>query len=625
MLSVQTNIAAWNANRQLGITTKKTAKSTERLSSGYKVNRAADDAAGLSISEKMRRQVRGLTQAALNAQDGISMVQTAEGAMNEIHDMLHRMNELSVKAATGTLTDSDRRMVDAEIQQLKTEIDGISDRTTFNEIELFPGDENLPYTTSQMKSKNYELTYNLTDGSIVVNSLDGADDVAGASRAGVQAVSSGSVLADTIANKLIPGAAKQIMDAFPALSNAVGTDTIKLGLNVSYIDGPNKTLAYASYQFYNSGKPVGMAIKVDSADFKASDAQGTGSRTEELRSTVAHELMHSVMQYTLTDGMSGRKGSKFPTWFTEGTAQLAGGGFATGWNDALTYYANKLTDADDTSQDANIKKYIQYYTVDNRPYGHGYLAAAYAGYLANKKNGGSSDVTGENIAAGMNKIFEDLLNGKNLDSALKDEAGYTGQELKDLFKNGNADLVEFARKLSYEAKGGAGSVITDALNVGGSSLIDTSGSDARFYIDSVSVNLGGPVTGEGIGLQVGAEAGQHIDVDLFQMNTVALGLEETNVRTTEDADNAINAVKAAIIAVSSARSYYGAIQNRLEHTVNNLENVTENTTASESRIRDVDVAEEMVQYSNNQILMQAGTSMLAQANQQSQMILSLLG
>lgn len=622
MLSTQTNIAAWNADRQLGITTKKTAKSTERLSSGYKINRAADDAAGLSISEKMRRQVRGLTQASLNAQDGISMVQTAEGAMNEIHDMLHRMNELSVKAATGTLTDSDRMMVDAEVQQLKTEIDGITDRTTFNEIDLFPDGGHSPYYASQMESKQYELTYDLTDGSMVVNSMDGVNGAGGVSRAGVQAISSGSVLADTIANELIPGAAKQITDAFPALSNAIGTDTIRLGLNVSYIDGPNRTLAYASFQFYSSGKPVGMAIKVDTADFNAADAEGTGSRTEALRSTVAHELMHSVMQYTLTDGMSGRKGSKFPTWFAEGTAQLAGGGFATGWNDALTFYADKLASENDTGQDANFKRYIQYYTVSGRPYGHGYLAAAYAGYLSNIKNGGSTAVTGQNIAAGMNKIFEDLLNGKSLDAALRDNSGYSEQQLKNLFQNGDADLVEFVRKLSYEAKGGAGSVITNALNVGGSSLIDTSGSDSRFYVDSVFVDLSGPA---GTWLQVGAEAGQHIDVNLFQMNTMALGLEETNVKTTEDADNAINAVKAAITAVSSARSYYGAIQNRLEHTVNNLENVTENTMAAESRIRDTDIAEEMVWYSNNQILMQAGTSMLAQANQQSQMILSLLG
>lgn len=637
MLSVQTNIAAWNAGRQLGITTKKTAKSTEKLSSGYKINRAADDAAGLSISEKMRRQVRGLSQAALNAQDGISMVQTAEGAMNEVHDMLHRMNELSVKAATGVLTDSDRRMVDAEVQQLKTEIDGISERTTFNEIDLFPNSGHSPHYASQMKSKYFELTYNLKDGSMVVSDADGemlvnsadgvmsANDaqngVSGASRA-VQATSSGSVLANTIATDLIPKAAAQIAAAFPALDAAIGTDTIKLGLNVSYIDGPNRTLAYASFQFYNSGKPFGMAIKVDTADFNAADAEGTGKNSEALRSTVAHELMHSIMQYTLTDGMSGRKGYKYPTWFVEGTAQLAGGGFATGWNDALTFYANKLNDENDTSQDANFKKYIQYYTVAGRPYGHGYLAAAYAGYLANIKNGGTTDVSDTNIAAGMNNIFEDLLKGKRLDAALKDNTGYSEQQLKDLFRDGDANLVEFVRKLSYESKGGAGSVIAGGLDVGGSSLINAAGGDARFYIDSIFVDMSGPVE---IGLQVGAEAGQHIAVNLFQMNSMALGLEETNVRTTEDADNAINTVKAAIIAVSSARSYYGAIQNRLEHTIKNLDNVTENTTAAESRIRDADVAEEMVRFSINQILMQAGTSMLTQANQQSQMILSLLG
>lgn len=281
----------------------------------------------------------------------------------------------------------------------------------------------------------------------------------------------------------------------------------------------------------------------------------------------------------------------------------------------------KLNDEDDTSQDANFKKYIQYYTVSGRPYGHGYLAAAYAGYLANVKNGGTADVSDTNIAAGMNRIFEDLLKGKNLDSALRDNSGYSEQQLKDLFRNGDADLVEFVRKLSFQSRDGAGSVIAGGLNVGGSSLINAGGGDARFYVDSIYVDLSGPV---GVGLQVGAEAGQHIDVNLFQMNSKALGLEETNVRTTEDADNAINAVKAAITAVSSARSYYGAIQNRLEHTINNLDNVTENTTATESRIRDADMAEEMVRFSINQILMQSGISMLTQANQQSQMILSLL-
>ncbi len=136
---VQHNLTAMNANRMLGITTGSQTKSAEKLSSGYKINRAADDAAGLAISEKMRRQIRGLTQASANAQDGISCVQTAEGALAEVHDMLQRMNELAVKASNGTMTSVDRGYIDSEVQQLKKEIDRVADTTTFNEQNLLDG------------------------------------------------------------------------------------------------------------------------------------------------------------------------------------------------------------------------------------------------------------------------------------------------------------------------------------------------------------------------------------------------------------------------------------------------------------------------------------------------------
>ena len=136
---VQHNITAMNSIRMLGLTTKAQAKSTEKLSSGYKINRAADDAAGLSISEKMRRQIRGLTQASANAQDGISCVQTAEGALNEVQDMLQRMNELAVKGENGTLTSTDRSYIQAEVQQLMSEIDRVQSTTTFNEQSLLDG------------------------------------------------------------------------------------------------------------------------------------------------------------------------------------------------------------------------------------------------------------------------------------------------------------------------------------------------------------------------------------------------------------------------------------------------------------------------------------------------------
>jgi len=137
---VQHNLTAMNSNRMLGVTTSTQAKSTEKLSSGYKINRAADDAAGLSISEKMRRQIRGLSQASANAQDGISCVQTAEGALAEVHDMLQRMNELAIKASNDTMTSVDRDYIDAEVQQLKTEIDRVRSTTTFNEMNLLTGE-----------------------------------------------------------------------------------------------------------------------------------------------------------------------------------------------------------------------------------------------------------------------------------------------------------------------------------------------------------------------------------------------------------------------------------------------------------------------------------------------------
>ncbi len=622
MLSVKTNMLALNANRQLGLTTKKNAKNAERLSSGYRINRAADDAAGLSVSEKMRRQIRGLTQASLNAQDGISMVQIGEGALNEVHDMLHRANELAVKAATGTLQDVDRAMIDMEIQQLKAEIDRTARNTTFNEINLFPENGRSPLSEGFMETKSYDITYNLKDGSLMINGAAAGPGVNGAGRAGVNAVSSGNVLADTIANELVPNAIKQIFDTFTPLKDNVGTDTIKMSLDVSYIDGKDRTLAYASFRYsYGGGRPYSMGIRVDSADFSDADAEGTGPRAEALKSTIAHELMHSVMQYTLTDGMSGRYGDKYPSWFTEGTAQLAGGGFTTGWNDTLTYYANYLADADDTSQDANIASYLKKFTMNGRPYGHGYLGCAYLGYLAN----GGGAVTDTNISAGMNKIFTDLLNGKTLESAIQDNTGISTAQLNSMFKNGDANLTEFVRRLSYASKDGAGSMIAGGLNVGGSSLLGTNAIfNQPFQIDpfKVTVDLSGPSI---IGLQVGAEPGQHIEFDLFQMSSKALGLEDLNVKTTDDADLAIDQLKFAIGCVSNVRSYYGAIQNRLDHTINNLNNIVENTTAAESRIRDTDIAKEMVEYSNNQILMQAGTSMLAQANQHSQLILSLLG
>ena len=173
---VQHNLTAMNSNRMLGLTTASQAKSTEKLSSGYKINRAADDAAGLSISEKMRKQIRGLTQASANAQDGISTVQTAEGALNEVQDMLQRMNELAVKSSNGTNSEDDREYIQNEIDQLTTEIDRVSTTTKFNETYLLQGEGR-----QQAKAKNELTTISLTgaDGTTPVDTKIKASIAAG--------------------------------------------------------------------------------------------------------------------------------------------------------------------------------------------------------------------------------------------------------------------------------------------------------------------------------------------------------------------------------------------------------------------------------------------------------------
>ena len=349
---VQHNLTAMNSNRMLGLTTSTQAKSTEKLSSGYKINRAADDAAGLSISEKMRRQIRGLTQASANAEDGISCVQTAEGALNEVHDMLQRINELAVKGENGTLTSTDRKYIQSEVKQLMSEIDRVQSTTTFNE-------------------------QNLLDGS-----------------------------------------------------------------------------------FSNKGLQVGA------------------ESGQHIAVTIVNMSTNQLIAQALKDGVK--------------------------------FKVNHL----ETEADGSIADTDEIYGT--------------AGATASSEEGSEID-----------------LNDKML-----------------------------AKFYAYD----------DSKVVANSNLAES---------DKVT-----------------------------KTNT---GLDTDNAPTAADFA-ALNAfAKSALKTVSQQRSDLGAVQNRLEHTINNLDNVVENTTSAESAIRDTDMASEMVKYSNNNILTQAGQAMLAQANQSNQGVLSLLG
>lgn len=606
-MRIQHNISAINSQRNISMTDRTMAKNLERLSSGYTINRAGDDAAGLAISEGMRAQISITNQAKRNTLDGISLIQTVEGALTEVHSMLNRMKGMSVQVANGTYTDTHRASLDMEMQQLKDEIERIGTSTTFSGVSLFT---NGGTSRKVSFTSTYGCTLDLANKTVSLNY---------ASRAGEAPASNGyEALAEKIATEYVPNAVSQILTAFPSLKADIGTDKVEMELKVEYIDGGYGTLAYAKASFRSNGRPFNMQLVVDTADF-SDESIGSGV----LQSTITHELMHSVMQYTLTDGMFGRNGAeKFPEWFTEGTAQLAGGGFATNWNTGLQQIANQLTGANDTSKDSAITNYLKSYDVKSRPYGHGYLAAAYIGYLA---NGGTGPVTGNAIARGMDKIYSELLNpaNKSLYSVL---SNHTGGKVKDqasleaLFDNPSSDLVNFVRELSFASKGGAGSIVAGGLDKGGGDIIGTGASNAPFSVSKWSVGAAGRIT-----FAVGNGDGNMLSVDLFRLDDMGLRLSGTNLLTQENANQAISSVDSAIDMVSQMRSHYGAMQNRLEHTYANLSNTVENLTAAESRIRDTDMAYAMTEHVRNQILMQSGQSMLVQANQVPNSILSLLG
>ena len=387
---VQHNLQAMNSNRMLGVTTSSQAKVTEKLSSGYKINRAADDAAGLSISEKMRKQIRGLDQASNNAQDGVSAVQTAEGALAEVHDMLQRMNELAVQAANGTNSTSDRTAIQNEIDQLTTEIDRVAETTKFNETYLLKGGDSTKTVT--MKAHDAGLKGSLT------------------------------VAADGKTATFKPAALET-------------SDKVMIG-----------------------GKEYKI---IDDAE---ADDQNNGL----IKKATAESLMKAELVKANSIGLD---------------APLA-----------------------DDKVDGNL-------------------------------------TNGFTITMGEQTV---------------------------------------ANALSFNLHVGADADMTNKINVN----IDT-------------------------------------------MNSAFLGVKGLDVVGTDgigtQATYAIDAIADAIQKVSDQRSALGAVQNRLEHTIKNLDNVVENTTAAESQIRDTDMASTMVEYTKNNILQQAGQSMLAQANQSTQGVLSLLG
>ncbi|XLL13844.1 flagellinolysin [Butyrivibrio sp. JL13D10] len=630
-MRIQHNLQSMNSNRQLGITTREVTKTSEKLASGYKINRAADDAAGLTISEKMRRQIRGLGRAAKNGHDGISLVQIADGALNEVHDMLHRGNELAVQAANGTNSESDRRAINEEIVAIKKELDAINSRTKFNEMNVFVKGGVIPPRPAEYSKIPSEIINPLQE------------------------------VGEKIAEEYYPNAIEQIMNSIASIGDKIrelaeaGTSDYDTELTVDYIDGKGNILGQMGAGFQMPGqkfRPQSLMFDVDSDDFPSMNL--SPKELGNLESTVAHETMHAIMDVAFPTRMYPDGGPEdFPLWFIEGSAQLTGGGFQGGWNDYLTSVASVLSSENDTRLDSYIADYMSKggdYTVDTRPYGHGFLATAYAAYLT----ADGTDVSIGNLRKGASDLFQNFLDadsgGRNdsFSDVIQTSTGWTSDQLKDMINRGSTiapragkySPVEFVRRLAYNSLGGAGSIIADSLKTGGTDILgDTAKKDDQpFKITGMKIKYMPPpkqeVTEEDkvrghyytVDLHVGTDADMtnKINVLKYDIGTKALRLEDTNVLTAELATKAIDSFSDAILSVSSIRSYYGSVQNRLEHTLLNLDNVVENTTASESRMRDTDIAEEMVKKSMQNILSQAGQSILAQANQTPQGVMSLL-
>ena len=614
------NMAAMNANRIHKNNTNKMAKSTTKLSSGYRINVAADDAAGLAISEKMRSQIRGLSKAAKNAQDGISFVQVADGALNESHAILHRCRELAVQAANDTYVESDREAIQEEIFELMGELDNIAKNTEFNTLKVFTSDGNATVKPVEEVSITVEWSFVDADGNpVAVEESQGV---------GMDTNYAHTPFAQFI-EKAATDAVASLATTYPNLFTT-SSDEIKIGLNLANMDGAGGTLASAALSISASSTSATMAytLNVDKADYDAADfATMTDEEKADLAATIAHEMTHLVMYDTVTDGMLSSRVGSYPKWFVEGMAQTSSGD--GGWVSISA-----------ASTDAQIENYMS--QLSSMPYGAGYLATMYLGYTA-----GSDSIadTKSRIIDGLNDVFAALTSGKTLDEAIQEHTSYAGlSDFEAGFSGADADSLGFVKDLLAERGAGAGSLLaagglseTEAAAFDESTLTSVHGnyaimSDNTKYMNAFGTGYTFPEKQGGIAgatgnlmLQIGASEGQGVAVQRFDASWEALtNGEAVDVTSHQLASHTIEVMDTALDKVSSIRAYYGAMQNRLEKSISNLETTAENLQASESRIRDLDMADEMVEYSKGNILLQAAQSMMAQANQLPQGVLSLI-
>lgn len=686
MLSIQTNILAWEADRQLGINNKKKTKATEKLASGYRINRAADDAAGLAISEKMRRQIRGLRQGAENIQDGIGYVQTADGALNEVHDMLHRMNELAVKSANGTNSKEDREYIDKEIQAIKSEMKRVFDTTTFNKRKIWEPDQKkiIGYEKRQaVEFQNTSANIDATNDNCGVVAADSYKIHAGQDGVYVdwkgydgQTYKTEAIDWDILkknnysfemsdyfgaadgTNKLYDANGNPVFKhqvSFTPQETATVDDIIKcidgkafsgygsadMEVQFENISGGRETKAGVSFPYvslsYNAAYASNHNTGVDTSqsknifDFdKADDKFLEPADASKTLVQIQGSGSNLISRPQKTGSVAEAKDSD-ETWTF--SFYMDGIGEVKAVSNSVSYYApSDMADDDETYWwnwsyyyvNGVQQRYRAYRTISSSEKGGGTLGSVMAaltgekgtktpGLLA-KANGGDCDNGGYIDLDFALRSTEQYTYGDNKKSNVV--GSYTMR-----FRVNPDDTEETVLNRIKNALND--NTILDFYTPSGSSYYGSAyfgtAYATRYAIDAPL--YGGLCC---LRVQAGAEAGQCIDIEYESLNIIGMGLQNTNVLTEAASRKAIDEIKKGVQIISEQRAVFGAYQNRLEHAYNDNLNVVENTQAAESLIRDTDMAKTMVEYSNNHILVQAGTSMLTQANQQVNRILQLL-
>ena len=602
-MRIQHNIMAMNAYRNYTNNTSALSKNLEKLSSGYKINRAGDDAAGLAISEKMRAQITGLNKAQDNAKDGISLVQTAEGALTEVHDMLNRMVELATQSANGTYANEvDRANLQKEASQLQDEIDRIADSANFNGIKLLDG--------------------SLSDGGVV----GGTAGAAGPVNLETELNGAELIIKDVAATK-----GTYTSTAFTDSQIANG-ETMELTITLN--NGKNVTVSLTA-QDNTDGTAGGKLVGADGTVYGTYATAGTPTK-EELGKAMTAALKDSAIgndfkvkdntdgTFTLTNIEAGADAPQVMKDFNV-TIKNANG---TVKSEATNVVAS--TKGEDAYQTIDASQFTEYDGTTNSVLT---INGKQFAILVQDGTTATDDLMKKAQEAGLELIMvadPDLTaTGGDADGALhldeadgKDTTGtntnYTAQSAAAKAQ-GDTIAAALSKALGY-----------NVTFVGASKSDGNSGNnndvDAYFAFKKDTTINPGSQTGNGLTLQIGdtSDSYNQLTVSVEDMHAKALGIDGIDIGTQEGAQAAVDVIKAAINKVSDVRGTLGATQNRLDHTINNLSVMEENIQDAESSIRDTDVADEMMAYTKNNILIQSAQAMLAQANQVPQGVLQLL-